>query len=79
MTTKESFHQLIDLIEDEQKLKSYFDLIEKLNSQKPGELWGSLSQEQKNELLLSYDESFNEKNWVSHQEAKRQHAQWLTK
>jgi hypothetical protein len=79
MKTKEAFHKLIDKIEDEKALKGYFELIQRLNNNQTGELWDSLSTEEKNELLLSYDESFDPKHIITHDEVKKQHDKWLRK
>lgn len=79
MRTKEAFHKLIDKIDNEEILKSYFELIERLNSNQTGRLWDSLNSEQKDELLLSYEESFDPKNLISHEEVKGQHDKWLRK
>jgi hypothetical protein len=79
MGTKEAFHQLIDKIDDEEILKGYFELIKRLNSNQTGKLWDSLSSEERNELLLSYEESFDPKNLVSHDDVKGQHDKWLKK
>jgi hypothetical protein len=79
MRTKEKFHNLIDKIEDEELLKSYLQLIQRLNDNQTGELWDTLSAGEKEELLVSYDESFKTSNLVSHEEAKKQHGKWLRK
>jgi len=79
MRTKEEFHSLIDKIEDEELLKSYLQLIQRLNKHQTGKLWDSLSSDEREELLLSYDESFNPSNLVSHEEVKKQHVKWLKK
>ena len=79
MKTKEAFHKLIDKIENKETLSGYFKLIQTLNSNQTGELWDSLKPDEKDELLLSYDESFDSKNLVSHEEVKRQHDKWLGK
>lgn len=79
MKTKEAFHQLIDKIEDEKTLNGYFKLIQKLNKNETGNLWNSLRPEEKDELLLSYEESLDPKNLMSHEEVKKQHGQWLGK
>jgi hypothetical protein len=42
-----------------------------------GNLFNSLSEEQKRELLLSYEESFDEENLLDHETVKLQHAKWL--
>ncbi len=79
MRTKEDFHRLIDKIEDEEVLKGYFKLIQRLNNNQTGELWNTLSAEEKEELLLSYHESFDSNNLVSHDDVKKQHTKWLGK
>jgi hypothetical protein len=77
MKIKDDFHHLIDTIEDEQLLKDYYQLIQNMNNRSDGTLWNALSEEQKEELLLSYDESFDEKNLLSHEQVKLQHEKWL--
>ncbi|MBY0433166.1 MAG: hypothetical protein K2U26_03560 [Cyclobacteriaceae bacterium] len=79
MRTKDDFHNLIDKIEDEEVLKGYFKLIQRLNNNQTGELLDGLSPEEKNELLLSYEESFDSNNLISHEEVKKQHDKWLRK
>ncbi len=53
--------------------------FQRLNSNQTGRLWDSLSSEEKDELLLSYEESFNRKNLISHEEVKGYHDKWLRK
>jgi hypothetical protein len=77
MKTKKAFHELIDKIESEEVLKGYFELIKRLNNNQTGKLWDALSSEEKDELLLSYEESFDPKNLLSHEEVKAQHDKWL--
>ena len=79
MRTKEDFHNLIEKIEDEEVLKGYFKLIQRLNNNQTGELWDSLSPAENDELLLSYEESFQTGNLISHDEVKKQHDKWLKK
>jgi hypothetical protein len=79
MKTKDAFHKLIDTIEDEKMLSSYYSLIQLLKENQTGTLWGNLTDEQKNELLQAYDESFELKNLINHEEVKLQHEKWLEK
>ncbi len=79
MNTKDDFHNLIDKIEDEEILRGYLKLIQRLNSNQSGKLWDSLTSEERDELILSYDESFDANNLVSHSEVKKQHTKWLGK
>jgi hypothetical protein len=77
MNIKEDFHHLIDTIDDEQLLKDYYQLIQRLNADQVGNLWSNLSETEKQELLSSYDESFDENNLISHEQVKQQHEKWL--
>jgi hypothetical protein len=77
MRTREEFHKLIDKIQDEKILQGYFLLIQKLNKNQAGELWEGLSDIEKNELLFSYEESFEPENLLSHDQVKKQHDKWL--
>lgn len=79
MNTKEDFHKLIDEIKDEVVLKNYFELIKRLNNSQTSELWKKLNLEEQQELLLSYEESFNPNNLISHDQVKKQHGKWLEK
>ncbi|NJM24791.1 MAG: hypothetical protein HC859_03990 [Bacteroidia bacterium] len=79
MRTKEAFHELIDKIDNEKVLKSYFELVKRLNNNQTGKLWDSLNSEEKDELLVSYEESFDQKNLLSHEDVKGQHDKWLRK
>ena len=79
MRTKVAFHKLIDTIDNEQILKDYFELIQRLNSNQTGKLWDPLTSEEKEKLMLSYEESFDAKNLFSHEDVKGQHDKWLKK
>ena len=79
MKTRKAFHKLIDEIGDESVLNSFFQLISVLNDKREGELWNSLSTEEKMELLASYGESFNEENLVAHNVVMEKHLKWRKK
>lgn len=79
MKTKEAFHKLIDNIEDEGLLNEYYNLISRLSNSQEGELWNTLTPEQKEELMLSYEESKDPKNLISHEEVVAQFSKWLEK
>ena len=79
MKTKEDFHKLIENIEDEEILKGYLQLIQRLINHQTGELWNGLNSKEKEELLLSYEESFDNNYLISHQQVKKQHNKWLGK
>jgi hypothetical protein len=45
-----------------------------MNNNSDGALWNALNEKEKKELLIiAYDESFEDKNLLSHEQAKLQH------
>jgi len=78
MKIKDDFHHLIDSIEDEQLLQRYYQLIQKINDDQNGHLWNSLNEDEKKELMIAYEESFDSNNLVSHEKVKLQHEKWDT-
>lgn len=79
MKTKDQIHELIETIDDEEVLNAYLLLIKTLNNNKTGSLWSSLTLEEEQDLLVSYDESFDKKNLTSHEDVKKQYIKWLEK
>lgn len=61
-------HDLIDKIEDEDILVAIVDFLRSPRYQGLESLWETLSEEQKKEVMLSYDESEDENNLVSKKE-----------
>ena len=77
MQIKDEFRHLIDNIEDEELLKGYYQLIQKINGDQAGQLWNRLNENEKKELLLAYEESFYDHNLILYEEVKKQHERWL--
>ncbi|RDC64373.1 hypothetical protein [Adhaeribacter pallidiroseus] len=61
---KSNIHQLIDSIQSEQLLQSLFDFLKSRENSETGKFWNSLTEEQKNEVLLAYEESEDEDKLV---------------
>ena len=59
---KSNIHKIIDDIQSEQLLQTIYDFLKVRETSRPGQLWDSLSDHQKNEVLLAYDESEDERN-----------------
>jgi hypothetical protein len=74
---KKNFHLLIDSIENENLLISFYELMKKRSSTKEGQLWNRLTQKEQDELLLSLEESENSDNLISHDEMVKKHKKWL--
>lgn len=77
MNIKDQIHELVDTIEDEEILNAYLQLIKTISDRKTGSLWDSLSDNERQDVLLSYHESFDNENLISHNEVKDQHKKWL--
>jgi hypothetical protein len=80
MTTieiKKNFHSLIDSIDNENILLFFYDLMKRRSTSKEGQIWNRLSNDQKQELLLSVRESENPDNLISHEDLKIKHKKWL--
>jgi hypothetical protein len=77
MKIKDDFHHLIDSIEDEQLLKRCYQLVKIIKDDQNGHLWNSLTADGKKNLLTAYEESFDIKNLLSHDQVKQQYENWL--
>jgi hypothetical protein len=63
---KNSIHKIIDSIENEYLLQSLLDFLNE--SKSSNAYWNHLSEEQKNEVLLSFEESEEEYNLIERTE-----------
>jgi len=62
---KSNLHKVIDRIQNEELLQAIYDFLKTRENSQSGKLWKSLSAEQKEELLASYEESENDENLIS--------------
>ncbi len=74
---KNNLHSLIDSIDNEKLLMKFYDLMTKSSSNKEGELWKRLTEEEKSILLVSESESKYEKNLIDFESQKDKHKKWL--
>ncbi len=74
---KKSLHNLIDQIENEHLLKSFYNILKSRISVQDGQLWDRLSTDEKEELLAAYDESLHEENLLSDKTMRYKHKKWL--
>jgi len=74
---KKSFHLLIDSIDNEDLLASFYDLIKKRSSTKEGQLWNRLTYKEQEELITALSESENPEYLISNDEMKKKHGKWL--
>ncbi|MFC2089236.1 hypothetical protein ACFLT1_00560 [Bacteroidota bacterium] len=63
---KNNFHHLIDEIDNDGLLMRFYELMKKSKGQKDGDLWNQLSDEQKDLLLLTEEQSRDPKKLIDH-------------
>ena len=76
---KEKFHNLIDVLPENENLEAYYSLILNFQHHQEGQITEGLSQEQKKELDLSYIESFDKKQLIPHEEITKLSSKWFLK
>ena len=59
---KSDLHKILDRIENEQLLSTIYDFLKQRETAKEGQIWKTLTDEQKKEVYLSYEESQDDKN-----------------
>ena len=74
---RKNFHSLIDSIENEKLLISFYDLIKKRSTAKEGELWEKLTPEEQEELLNILEESQDPAYTITHDEMRKKYKKWL--
>ena len=74
---KSNLHKLIDNINNEKILCSFYEMMSSLNEHNEGSLWAKLSSEEQQELVDLDEETKNEDNLNSHSTIKEKHRQWL--
>jgi hypothetical protein len=68
---KASLHKIVDKINNEELLRTIYDFLKLRENLEEGRIWKALSDEQKNEVYLSYEESENESNLIDWGEVKK--------
>lgn len=61
---KSQIHDLVDTIDSDLLLHALYDVLKSSQSSKPGQMWSALTEEQKSQILLSFDESEHEENLI---------------
>lgn len=65
---KNNILEMMSNIQDEQLLQSLYDFLKSHNTSKTSHLWGNLSNLEKKQVLLAYEESENEDNLIPYRE-----------
>lgn len=74
---KKNFHSLIDSIENENLLMSFYDIIKSKSKTKDGQLWGRLGKKEQEELLIAFEESEDPNNLIDGDVVRKKHGKWL--
>lgn len=73
---KSGIHSFIDQIESLELLNDYYDELKRIIDSRKSNIWDSLSEEQKNEILLSYEESEYEENLIDENVVMEKYNKW---
>ena len=68
---KSNLHKMVDKIDNEQLLHAIYDFLKDRMSSEEGKIWQSLTEEQKKEVYLSYQESEDNDNLISWEDVKK--------
>ncbi len=62
---KSDLHKILDKMENEQLLRTVYDFLKQSENQEEAQMWKTLTEEQKSEVYLSYEESRDDKNLIN--------------
>ncbi len=68
---KSDLHKILDKIENEQLLRTIYDFLKQSENVEEGQIWKTLTEEQKREVYLSYEESNDNKNLIDWEDVKK--------
>jgi hypothetical protein len=68
---KSELHKILDKIENEQLLRTIYDFLKQNENVEEGQIWNTLTEEQKKEVYLSYEESQDDKNLIDWEQVKK--------
>lgn len=65
---KSNLHKIVDQIEDESLLRALYRFLKLRENSEEGKIWNALTEEQKKEVMLAYDESEDNANLIEDKE-----------
>lgn len=68
---KTNLHKIVDRIDDERLLRVIYDFLEVREKSNEGQLWKTLTTEQKQEVLQAYEDSENDSNLIDDEDVWR--------
>jgi hypothetical protein len=70
---KSDLRRILDKIEDEQLLRTIYDFLKQSENAEVGQIWKTLTEEQRKEVYASYEESKDDKNLTSWEDVKKKY------
>lgn len=70
---KSDLHKIPDKIENEQLLRTIYDFLKQREDVEEGKIWKTLTEEQRKEVYLSYEESQEDKNLIDWDTVKKKY------
>jgi len=67
---RSNLHKMVDKIDNEQLLHAIYDFLKDRMSSEEGQIWKSLTDDQRKEVYLSYQESEDDDNLTSWEDVK---------
>jgi hypothetical protein len=74
---KSNLHKLIDQIENLNLLEEYYNEMKGILEKSQDNVWDKLTEDQRKEVLLSYEESESEKNLLVNETVMKKYKNWL--
>lgn len=70
---KSDLRKLLDKIDDEQLLRTIYEFLKQSEHTKVGQIWNTLTEDQRKEVYSSYTESQDDKNLIDWEEVKKKY------
>jgi hypothetical protein len=66
-------HKILDRIENEQLLRTIYDFLKQRETAKEGQIWKKMTDQQKEEVYLSYEESHDDMKLIDWDTVKKKY------
>ena len=70
---KSDLFRMLEKVEDEHLLRTLYDFVKQGNNAEVGQIWKTLTDEQKKEVYASYEESADDKNLTNWEDIKKKY------
>jgi hypothetical protein len=68
---KSDLHKILDKIDNEQLLRAIYDFLKRRENSMEGQIWKTLTKEQKEEVYFSYEDSKDDNNLIDWEDIKK--------